>query len=65
VAVRRRRPDWEAKELLAVAARRDPHADWPRRSTVCTALKDRDFVTPRRRPGGSALGSGSQHAPGT
>jgi transposase len=51
LALRRRHPRWGAKKLLAVAARRDPDAPWPSRSTVCTWLKDRGLVTPpRRRP---------------
>jgi putative transposase len=49
VAIRRRHPRWGAKKLLAIAARRDPRADWPSRSTVCTWLKERDLVPPRRR----------------
>ena len=34
VAQRRRHPRWGAKKLLAVAARRQPDAEWPSRSTV-------------------------------
>jgi putative transposase len=49
MAVRRRHPRWGAKKLLAVAARRDPRAPWPSRSTVCTWLKQRGLVTPHRR----------------
>lgn len=49
LAVRRRHPRWGAKKLLAVAARRDPRATWPSRSTVCTLLKQRGLVTTRPR----------------
>jgi putative transposase len=49
VALRRRHPRWGAKKLLTLAARRDPHAAWPSRSTVCTLLKQRGLVTARRR----------------
>jgi putative transposase len=49
LAHRRRHPRWGAKKLLAVAARRQPHAGWPSRSTVCTWLKQRGLVAPRRR----------------
>jgi len=58
MAVRRRHPRWGAKKLLAVAARRDPGAPWPSRSTVCTWLKQRGWVTPHRRR------APSPHAPG-
>jgi len=50
VALRRRHPRWGAKKLLVVAARRDPQADWPSRTTVCDLLKARGLVSPRRRP---------------
>jgi transposase InsO family protein len=52
VALRRRRPHWGAKKLLVVAARRDPAAAWPSRSTVCDLLKTRGLVEarPRRSP---------------
>jgi transposase len=49
LVVRRRHPHWGAKKLLTVATRRDPRAAWPSRSTVCAWLKQRGFVTPRRR----------------
>jgi putative transposase len=49
VAIRRRHPRWGAKKLLAIAARRDPDAAWPSRSTVCDLLKARGLVAPRRR----------------
>ena len=51
VALRRRHPRWGAKKLLVVAARRDPDAAWPSRSTVCDLLKARGLVTARRRRG--------------
>jgi transposase InsO family protein len=44
LAQRRRHPRWGANKLLAIAARRDPDADWPSRSTVCTHLKANGFV---------------------
>ena len=50
VALRRRHPRWGAKKLLVVAARRDPQADWPSRTTVCDLLKARGLISPRRRP---------------
>jgi len=49
IAERTRHPRWGAKKLLVVAARRQPHAAWPSRSTVCTWLKQRGLVAPRRR----------------
>src|SRR3954465_3973014 len=51
MAHRRRHPRWGATKLLAVAARRQPDADWPSRSTVCALLHARGLVVPRpRRP---------------
>jgi len=51
VAHRRRHPRWGATKLLAVAARHQPAADWPSRSTVCALLRARGLVVPRgRRP---------------
>jgi putative transposase len=49
LAQRRRHPRWGANKLLAIAARRDPDADWPSRSTVCTHLKANGFVRSSRR----------------
>lgn len=49
VALRRRKPRWGATKLLTVAAGRQPDADWPCRSTVCTLLKQHGLVRPRRR----------------
>jgi putative transposase len=49
VTLRTRHPRWGAKKLLAVAARRDRHAAWPSRSTVCDLLTARGLVRPRRR----------------
>jgi len=54
VAQRQRHPRWGATKLLAVAARHQPAAAWPSRSTVCTQLKKWGLVRPRRR----------RHAPG-
>lgn len=48
VELRRRRPRWGAKKLLAVLRRRDPAAPWPARSTVCDLLKRRGLVVARR-----------------
>ena len=49
IAERQRHPRWGAKKLLAVAARRQPQAAWPSRSTVCTLIKQQGLVSPRRR----------------
>jgi transposase InsO family protein len=49
VAQRQRHPLWGAKKLLAIAARQQPHAAWPCRSTVWTQLKARGLVRSRRR----------------
>jgi putative transposase len=49
VALRTRHPRWGAKKLLAVAARQQPDAEWPSRSTVCALLKARGFIGPPRR----------------
>ena len=49
VAVRTRHPRWGATKLLAVAARRQPRAEWPSRSTVCSLLKARGLIHPQRR----------------
>jgi putative transposase len=49
LVLRRRHPHWGAKKLLAVAARRDPHAAWPSRSAVCMWLKQRGLVLAHRR----------------
>ena len=57
MAVRKRHPRWGAKKLLAVAARHDPHAAWPSRSTVCDLLTAHGLVRPRRRA------QRSDHAP--
>jgi transposase InsO family protein len=65
IAVRRRHPRWGAKKLLAVAARRDPRAPWPGRSTVCTWLKQRGFVTPHRRRAHARRGPAAWLAPAT
>src|SRR5262245_58857973 len=49
LALRRRHPRWGAKKLLAIAVRRDRHAAWPSRSTVCEWLQQRGLVAPQRR----------------
>ena len=49
VALRTRHPRWGARKLLVVAARHDPEATWPSRSTVCALLKTRGLVAPRPR----------------
>lgn len=49
VALRKRHPHWGAKKLLVVAARGNPHAAWPSRSTVCALLQARGLVAPPRR----------------
>src|SRR5438876_2584236 len=51
VAQRRRHPRWGAKKLLAIAVRRQPAAEWPSRSTVCSLLKQHGLVAPRQRRG--------------
>ena len=48
VAQRQRHPRWGAKKLLAVLARQQPRVTWPSRATVCTLLKQRGLVVPRR-----------------
>jgi transposase InsO family protein len=48
VAQRQRHPRWGAKKLLAVLARQRPRVAWPSRATVCTLLKHRGLVRPRR-----------------
>jgi putative transposase len=48
VAVRVRHPRWGATKLLTVAARQDPAAAWPSRSTICEHLKAQGLVAPRR-----------------
>jgi putative transposase len=63
LAHRRRHPRWGAKKLLAVAARQQPHAGWPSRSTVCAWLKQRGLVAPRRRRARSPHAPASPLAP--
>ena len=65
IAVRRRHPRWGAKKLLAVAARQDPDAAWPSRSTVCTWLKQRGLVRPQRRRAPSVHAPAAPLAPAT
>jgi putative transposase len=49
ITQRRRHPRWGAKKLLAVLRRQQPRTAWPSRATVCTLLKQRGLVLPRRR----------------
>src|SRR5262245_30951455 len=63
LTLRRRHPRWGAKKLLAIAARHDPDAAWPSRSTVCTWLKQRGLVTPHRRRPPSSHAPASPLAP--
>ena len=56
VALRKRHPRWGAPKLLTVAARREPDAAWPSRSTVCDLLKARGLVSPRQRRNPRAQG---------
>jgi len=48
---RRHHPRWGAKKLLRILTRKDPHATWPARTTVCDLLKRHGLVPKtRRRP---------------
>ena len=49
LALRRRHPRWGAKKLLVLAARHEPDAAWPSRTTVGDLLKAHGLITPRRR----------------
>lgn len=50
IRLRQRHPQWGAKKLLTVAARRAPtRAPWPCPSTVTAHLKARGLITGRRR----------------
>ena len=49
IALRQRHPRWGAPKLLTVAAREQPEAAWPKRSTLCDLLKREGLVTARRR----------------
>jgi putative transposase len=49
VALRQRHPQWGAKKLLVLAARQDPDAAWPSRTTVCDLLKAKGLILPRHR----------------
>lgn len=51
IALRRERPHWGARKLLAVLARRDPEVAWPAPSTVNDILRRAGLITgrPRRR----------------
>jgi transposase InsO family protein len=49
MTLRRRHPHWGATKLLTVAARQDPRAEWPSRSTGCDHLKARGLTARRGR----------------
>ena len=49
VALRRRRPHWGPRKLLAVLAKADPQVDWPAASTVGDLLRREGLSAPRRR----------------
>jgi putative transposase len=49
VALRRRRPRWGPRKLLAVLRRQEPRRAWPVASTVGKILRQRGLVHPRRR----------------
>lgn len=51
VALRRERPHWGARKLLAVLARRAPETSWPAASTVTDILRRAGLIAgrPRRR----------------
>src|SRR5260221_7667207 len=49
IRLRQRNPHWGPKNLLVVAARKAPSADWPCPSTVSAHLKARGLISSRRR----------------
>jgi len=49
VALRRRRPHWGPRKLLAVLERADPQASWPAASTVGDLLRREGLSQPRRQ----------------
>jgi transposase InsO family protein len=49
IALRQRHPHWGAPKLLTIAARQQPAAAWPKRTTVCDLLKREGLVRARRR----------------
>ena len=49
VALRRRRPHWGPRKLLAILAREDPGIAWPAASTVGELLRREGLSAPRRR----------------
>jgi transposase InsO family protein len=63
LAHRHRHPRWGPKKLLAVSARQQPDAAWPSRATVCTLLKQRGLIAPRRRRARSPHAPASPLAP--
>jgi transposase InsO family protein len=48
IALRRERPHWGPRKLLAVLARRHPEVTWPAASTVGDILRRAGLVVPRR-----------------
>jgi len=49
IALRRQRPHWGARKLLATLAREDPQAGWPAASTATDILRRAGLVEARRR----------------
>lgn len=49
IALRRERPHWGARKLLAVLARRHPETAWPAASTANDILRRAGLITGRRR----------------
>lgn len=65
LALRRRHPRWGPRKLRAVAARRDPDAAWPARSTIAAWLKTRGLITPGYRVHHRPGATGARLAPPT
>jgi putative transposase len=63
IALRKRRPRWGAKKLLAVLKKREPTANWPSRSTVCDLLTRAGLITPHGRRVGVARAAPSTLVP--
>ncbi|MBC7173685.1 MAG: IS481 family transposase [Polyangiaceae bacterium] len=49
VALRKKRPTWGARKLLAVLERKDAKVSWPAASTVAEILSRHGLVMPRKR----------------
>ncbi|HIC24141.1 MAG TPA: transposase, partial [Planctomycetes bacterium] len=47
--LRRKHPHWGAKKLLKILGTRQPHTDWPARSTISELLKRHGLVEKKRR----------------